>query len=393
MKILAILSALDLSYRYGCTPAWWQLLKGLYENGAQVIATTYQGQAIESPWWRSYPNPCYRQAHAFAQLKKLSRRPPSGESGARQGESGGEKAIRKLINSWIKPRWERHLRQILKQEEGIGAIIVFTVPLNHFTGLPSILKEEFKLPVFYYDGDVPASLPQFSGFASGFKIYHGADLGEYDGFICNSAGGAQTLQRMGARRVKTLFWGVDPDFFTPLPGEQDYDLAFYGFGARYRRQWIEKMITIPSRRLSGKVFVVGGQGFDLDLGNSINIPDVPLNSFRHFCCRSKINLSITRQAHASVYASSASRPFELAAMECCIVSNPHRGLEEWFEPGREIIVVNDEQEALAAYQALLADERKRRRMGRAARERVLAQHTARQRAKELLDYLAQNVRP
>ncbi len=388
MKILAVLSALDLKYRYGCTPAWWQLLKGLYENGAQVIATTYQGEAIESPWWCTYPNPCYREAQAFTQLKKMSHRLMPGErKESPEGETAKDKTVRRLIQCWIKPHWEQHLGEILRREKGVEAIVVFTVPLNHFRGLPTTLREHFGLPVFYYDGDVPASLPQFSGFASGFKIYQGADLSEYDGFICNSEGGAQELSKMGAQRVKTLFWGVDPDFFTPLEVTQDYDLAFYGFGAEYRQEWIEKMLTLPSKQMPEQVFAIGGQGFDLDLGKTRRVGDVPLNAFRHFCRRSKINLNITRQAHASVYASSSSRPFELAAMGCCIVSNPYNGLDKWFEAGKEIIVVQDEQEAIDTYKSLLGDSKKRKEMGQLARKRVLSQHTAKQRAKELLEYL------
>jgi hypothetical protein len=33
-KIIAVASAVDLSFRYGCTPAWWQLWKGFAEAGA-----------------------------------------------------------------------------------------------------------------------------------------------------------------------------------------------------------------------------------------------------------------------------------------------------------------------------------------------------------------------
>src|ERR1041385_6303160 len=59
-KILAVASAVDLDFRYGCTPAWWQLWKGLYEAGCDVIVTPYRGRPVESPWWRTAPNPCYR---------------------------------------------------------------------------------------------------------------------------------------------------------------------------------------------------------------------------------------------------------------------------------------------------------------------------------------------
>ena len=42
-KILAVASAIDLDFRYGCTPAWWQLWKGLYEVGVDLIVTPYRG--------------------------------------------------------------------------------------------------------------------------------------------------------------------------------------------------------------------------------------------------------------------------------------------------------------------------------------------------------------
>ena len=38
-KILAAASAIDLDFRYGCTPAWWQLWKGMYEAGVDLIVT------------------------------------------------------------------------------------------------------------------------------------------------------------------------------------------------------------------------------------------------------------------------------------------------------------------------------------------------------------------
>ena len=64
--ILAVASATDLDFRYGCTPAWWQLWKALAEAGVDLIVTPYRGRAIESPWWRTAPNPLYHEAEAFA---------------------------------------------------------------------------------------------------------------------------------------------------------------------------------------------------------------------------------------------------------------------------------------------------------------------------------------
>src|ERR671935_1166160 len=85
-KLLAVASAVDLDFRYGCTPAWWQLWKGLAEAGVDLIVTPYRGRAIESPWWRTAPNPLYREAEAYAALRTAAAR-MKGDSYLRRAES------------------------------------------------------------------------------------------------------------------------------------------------------------------------------------------------------------------------------------------------------------------------------------------------------------------
>ena len=85
-KILAVASAVDLDFRYGCTPAWWQLWKGLHEAGCDLIVTPYRGRPVESPWWRTAPNPCYREGEAFARARDLVAR-LKGDRHIRRAES------------------------------------------------------------------------------------------------------------------------------------------------------------------------------------------------------------------------------------------------------------------------------------------------------------------
>ncbi len=388
VKILAVCSSLDLRFPYSSTPAWWQLFKGLYEIGMEVIATPYQGPAVESLWWKAYPNPCQREGNLFVAARNGLRRLTEctkGEEGQREDikDSLTDKVVRTLAHTFIRPKWEKHLDNILKEEEDVGAIIVFTVPLNHLKGLPTYIKEKYHIPIFYYDGDVPASLPQFGGFKSGFKIYQGADLNEYDGFISNSKGGVPELEKMGAKNVSVLYYGADPDLFAPLNVKQDIDVFFYGHGYEYRKEWVKAMITMPSKRLTNKRFAIRATGFDIDLGNTEKLPYASFAKLREYACRSRINLNITRKAHASLYASSSFRPFELASTGCCTVSNPYKGLEEWFESKKEIFIIESAQEAIEIYKWLLKNDTQRRKVGRQARERVLKEHTYRHRAKEL----------
>ncbi len=392
MKLLVVISSLDLSQPFSATPAWWQLLKGLYEIGVEVIAAPYQGPAIDSLWWRAEANPAQWQGQTFKSLRDLTRalRPQgSANKPLSHEESPADKLVRATAQTLIAPLWRRHLTRILRREDDVSAVIFVTVPLNHLRGLPRYLSQKFDLPVFFYDGDVPASLPNRQGFASGFRIYQGADLSEYTAFISNSSGGADLLRKLGAANAHTLWYGADPDVFRPVAvPAQDIDLLFYGHGREYREAWIEGMITAPANQLRDYRFAVRGTNLG-DLGAVERLPYLSFSKLREYVCRSKLNLCITRGAHASVYASSSSRPFELGALGACIVANPYAGIEEWFEPGVEIIMVESAGEAVERYQYLLRNEGQRQRIGRAARERVLSQHSFRHRAHELVRIIEQ----
>ena len=391
MKLLFLVSSLDLTQPFSATPAWWQLMKGLYEIGVEVIATPYQGPAIESLWWRAEPNPAQFYGDAFKAARDIARKLSSSDATAKpvtpnvDTESVSDRLVRRAAQTLIAPLWLKHLDRILTREPDINAVIVLTAPLNHLTGVPAELIRKHNKPIFYYDGDVPASLPSMQGFATGFRIYQGADLTEYTAVISNSAGGAETLKELGAREVYPLFYGADPDVFAPVDvPAQDIDVFFYGHGREYRSEWVDAMITAPSNALPDARFAVRGTKLG-DLGRANMFPYLSFSKLREYACRSKLNLCITRQAHAIVFASSSSRPFELASMGCCIVANSYLGIETWFEPGKEIFVVHSGEEAQDRYRYLLAHNTERLAAGRAARERVLKEHTFRHRAQQLTE--------
>ena len=264
-KILAVASAIDLDFKYGCTPAWWQLWKGLHEAGVDLIVTPYRGRPVEAPWWRTEPNPCYREGELFAGGRDLVAR-IKGDTHIRRAEESppdttSDRLVRDVIWRWVTPRWQRHLERILEREGDVDAVVVFTVPMSHLRGVATKLRERFSVPVVFYDGDVPMSLPEFGGMDTGFNYYHGADPSEYDLVVSNSEGGLERLRELGARRAEAIFWGADPELFRPLPVEKTTDVFFYGYGEKFRAEWIDALVIEPSRRLPQVDFTLGGNDF------------------------------------------------------------------------------------------------------------------------------------
>src|SRR5436305_15127594 len=148
---------------------------------------------------------------------------------------------------------------------------------------------------------------------------------------------------------------------------------------------MQALVGEPSRSADAIDFALGGGDFRGDIGNARLVGDVPFNVFAQASSGGRINLNVTRRSHATVYASSTCRPFELAASGAAIVSNPHEGIERWFEPGSELRVVSTADEAVATYRELLDDPGAAEAMGRRARERVLDEHTYAHRAKQILE--------
>src|SRR5205823_2028939 len=123
-------------------------------------------------------------------------------------DSRVDRLTRETILRFVTPRWRRHLEQLVERDRP-DAVLVFTVPMSHFRGIPTALRERFGIPVVYYDGDVPMSLPEYGGMdTGGFNYYLGADPAEYDLVVGNSEGALERVRELGARRTEALHWAA-----------------------------------------------------------------------------------------------------------------------------------------------------------------------------------------
>ena len=94
-----------------------------------------------------------------------------------------------------------------------------------------------------------------------------------------------------------------------------------------------------------------------------------------------MTLNITRAPMAEMGYCPSGRLFEAAACGVPILSDSWPGLDEFFEPGTEILVASRTEDAIAA---LDTSDAELARLAQAARERTLADHSAERRALQLI---------
>jgi spore maturation protein CgeB len=104
-----------------------------------------------------------------------------------------------------------------------------------------------------------------------------------------------------------------------------------------------------------------------------------------FNCTPRAVLNISRDSMADVGFSPATRVFEAAGAGACIITDAWKGIGEFLAPGEEILVAGDGEEVAAILSGTTRPER--RRIGEAARRRVLAEHTYAHRAAQLDEVL------
>jgi spore maturation protein CgeB len=97
-------------------------------------------------------------------------------------------------------------------------------------------------------------------------------------------------------------------------------------------------------------------------------------------------LNISRESMARYGYSPATRVFEAAGAAACMITDAWEGLDQFLEPGLEVIVARDGREVAEQLESLTPQ--RARVIGAAARRRVLAEHTYAHRALEFECVLA-----
>jgi spore maturation protein CgeB len=239
----------------------------------------------------------------------------------------------------------------------------------------------------FYDLDTPVTL---SRLAAGERVdYIGPrGLGDFDLVLSYTGGAALDAlkTRLGARRAAPLYGSVDPDSHKPEPAQPHYraDLSYLGTYAEDRQAALESLFIGPARRLPDRRFVIGGAQYPAIFPWARNIHFVrhlPPAEHSAFFSSARWTLNVTRRSMAAMGFCPSGRMFEAAACGAPLMSDWWAGLDGFFEPGSEIIVVHDTEEAMAAIEMT---DSERAAIARRARERTLEEHTAEKRAATLV---------
>ncbi|MDP9415168.1 MAG: glycosyltransferase [Pseudomonadota bacterium] len=242
----------------------------------------------------------------------------------------------------------------------------------------------------FYDLDTPVTLARL-GAGDHVAYVPPYGLGEFDLVLSYTGGEALSAlkERLGAARVAPLYGHVDPALHKPAQPSAlfEADLSYLGTYAADRQAALESLFIEPARLRPNLRFVIGGSGYPEDFpwtDNILFVRHLPPADHPAFFCSSRLTLNVTRADMAAMGYCPSGRLFEAAACGVPLLSDWWEGLDRFFEPGAEILIARSREDAVAA---LDLPEEETLQIARAARERVLAEHTSEHRARELVALL------
>lgn len=245
--------------------------------------------------------------------------------------------------------------------------------------------------VAFYDIDTPVTL---SRLVRGVHEYISPQLvPRFDLYLSLVAG--PTLARLereyGARRAVALHSAVDPDEYHPTGAEPVADLGYLGSYTADRQVALDRFLVVPARHMPDRRFLLAGPGHPPGVEWPANLKHIdrhlPPREQADFYRGLRYSLNLTRSDMIGTGFAPSRRVLEAAACGTPVVTDRWPGLDSFFRPGREILVVESSDEI----EAILRDigDEERRAIGERARQVVLERHSTAQRAAELERVIAE----
>ncbi len=287
--------------------------------------------------------------------------------------------------------WPTEATALIELSRDADAVVVGSYFADAIAATETLLAADFG-PVLFYDIDTPITLAALR--AQGRTEYLEARLiPHYAAYLSFTGGPAlrEIENRFGSPRAVAFYCSVDPDLHRPTPPKPEFScaLSYLGTYAADRQPKLMQLLNDTAHLLPKERFIVAGPQYPSNIAWA---PDVEriihLSPPEHpaFYSSSRFTLNLTRDDMVAAGYSPSVRLFEASACGAAILSDAWAGLEEFLTPGSEVLLPCAADEVVRILRDL--PETEREVMGRRARERVLAEHTAAHRAQQFEEIVA-----
>ncbi|MFL6736230.1 MAG: bifunctional glycosyltransferase/UDP-glucuronate decarboxylase [Sphingomonas sp.] len=341
MKLVVLGLSLSSSWGNGHATTYRALLKAFASRGHDILFLER-----DVSWYRSnrdIAEPGYCRLHFYGALEELDRW---------EGEISNADAV--IVGSYV-PEGVEVARLVQGTARGVRA---------------------------FYDIDTPVTLAKLE--RGDFEYLSPEVIPGYDLYL--SFTGGPTLRRIeqdyGSPMARALYCSVDPDAYPMLDASNEWDLTYLGTYSDDRQAALDKLLIEPARQLPACKFCVAGPQYPPSIDwpkNVERIEHLPPVEHPGFYGSSRYTLNVTRADMIAAGWSPSVRLFEAAACATSVISDKWDGIESFFEPGREILLAGDTADVIE----ILESRYDASAIGRAARSKILAGHTAARRASEL----------
>lgn len=238
--------------------------------------------------------------------------------------------------------------------------------------------------VAFWDVDAPATLARVE---QNPRDPFREVIPKYD-FVFTYGGGDQVVENylnLGAKNCFPIYNALDPDSHHAVPAEGTLkcDLAFVGNRLPDREARVEQFFFAAAEMAPEFQFLLGGEGWGRKaLPKNVRwIGHVGTAHHNAINCSARMVLNINRECMARVGFSPPTRVFEAAGAAACLITDAWAGVEQFFEPGREILIARGADDILQYLRECSSPEA--REIGNAMRRRALRDHTYELRARQV----------
>ncbi len=338
------------------------------------------GSSIVSSYWNGAAT-YYRGIYKY--LAKLGHRITFAEPDAYGRQSHRDSGDFSYVDSLVYQPTS-NIDSVLRQARNADVMIKHSgIGVDDQTLESRVLELQPEAVVIFWDVDAPATIQRLHAHTGdSFRPL----VPRYDAIFTYGGGPGirEEYLGFGARSYTSIYNGLDPETHHPVAPDSALacDVAFIGNRLPDREARVEHLFLRAAELAPERQFILGGEGWgDKPLPANVRwIGHVPTGDHNRVNCSATMVMNINRSSMADYGFSPPTRVFEVAGAGTCLLCEDWPGIDECFEPGKDIIVIRSAEDVVSALEKYNTDAR--RRIGNAFHRRALRDHTYAQRAQQ-----------